>query len=198
MTGLLVNMGLWKNILKHREFDAAVDHVAVTQILKAKTESASNRIMRLLDRLSTYSFNLHYLKGKGMILADYLSRNCNEDEDPTDLIPVSLCKIRDIKDFCVATRASVKASGETTPEVHGVDKELDPHITPEQQYVSKVAAAPPKGSRPKIMKTPISETPNEMRTDITSDPVRSTRVMDKHNAEIDKIPNRIHMREGHI
>ena len=36
MTGLLVNMGLWKNILKHREFDAAVDHVAVTQILKAK------------------------------------------------------------------------------------------------------------------------------------------------------------------
>ena len=63
MTGLLVNMGLWKNILKHREFDAAVDHVAVTQILKAKTEPASNRIMRLLDRLSAYSFNLYYLKG---------------------------------------------------------------------------------------------------------------------------------------
>ena len=31
----------------------------------------------------------------------------------------------------------IKASGETVPEVHGVDKELDPHITPEQQYVSK-------------------------------------------------------------
>ena len=60
MTGLLVNMGLWKNILKYREFDAAVDHVAVTQILKAKTEPASNRIMRLLDRLSAYSFNLYY------------------------------------------------------------------------------------------------------------------------------------------
>ena len=70
MTGLLVNMGLWKNILKHREFDAAVDHVAVTQILKAKTEPASNRIMRLLDRLSAYSCNLYYLKGKDMILAD--------------------------------------------------------------------------------------------------------------------------------
>ena len=47
----------------------------MTQILKAKTEPASNRIMRLLDRLSTYSFNLYYLKGKDMILADYLSRN---------------------------------------------------------------------------------------------------------------------------
>ena len=131
MTGLLVNMGLWKNILKHREFDAAVDHVAVTWILKAKTEPASNRIMRLLDRLSAYSFSLYYLKGKDMILADYLSRNCNEDEeDPADLIPVSFCKIRDIEEFCVATRASVKASGETVPEVHGTDKELDPHITP--------------------------------------------------------------------
>ena len=84
MTGLLVNMGLWKNILKHREFDAAVDHVAVTQILKAKTEPASNRIMRLLDRLSAYSFNLYYLKGKDMILADYLSRNRNDDEDPAE------------------------------------------------------------------------------------------------------------------
>ena len=58
MTGLLVNMGLWKNILKHREFDAAVDHVAVTQILNPKTEPASNRIMRLLDRLSAHCFNL--------------------------------------------------------------------------------------------------------------------------------------------
>ena len=146
MTGLLVNMGLWNNILKHREFDAAVDHVAVTQILKAKTEPASNRIMRLLDRLSAYSFNLYYLKGKDMILADYLSRNRNEDEDPAELIPVSFCKIRDIDEFCVATRALVKASGETLPEVHGVDKELDPHVMPEQQYVSKVAT--PTGARP--------------------------------------------------
>ena len=85
-----------------------------------------------------------------MILADYLSRNHNEDdEDPTDLIPISFCKIRDIEDFCVATRALVKASGETVPEVHGVDKELDPHIMPEQQYISKVAAATPKVQGPK-------------------------------------------------
>ena len=46
MTGLLVNMNLWKNLLKHREFDAAVDHVAVTQIMNAKTEPATTRIMR--------------------------------------------------------------------------------------------------------------------------------------------------------
>ena len=63
MTGLLVNMNLWKNLLKHREFDAAVDHVAVTQILKAKTEPATTGIMRLLDRLAAYNFNLVLCKG---------------------------------------------------------------------------------------------------------------------------------------
>ena len=89
-----------------------------------------------------------------MILADYLSRHHNEDEDPSDLIPVSFCKLRDIEDFCVGTRASVKARGETVPEVHCVHKELDLYITPEQQYVSKVAT--PKGAKPKsTMKTSI-------------------------------------------
>ena len=61
MTGLLVNMNLWKNLLEHREFDAAVDHVAVAQIMKTKTEPTTTRIMRLLDRLSAYSFNLYYV-----------------------------------------------------------------------------------------------------------------------------------------
>ena len=89
MTGLLVNM----NLLKHREFDAAVDHVAVTQIMKAKTEPATTRIMRLLDRLSAYSFNLYYVKGRNMILADYLSRHRNKDLDPSELIPISFCSL---------------------------------------------------------------------------------------------------------
>ena len=91
MTGLLVNMNLCKNLLKHREFDAAVHHVAVVQIMKAKTEPATTRIMRLLDRLSAYSFNLYYVKGRDMILADYLSRNRSNDIDPSELIPISFC-----------------------------------------------------------------------------------------------------------
>ena len=77
-----MNMNLWKNLLKHREFDSAVDHVAVTQIMKAKTEPATTRIMRLL----AYSFNLYYVKGRDMILADYLSRNRSKDIDPSQLI----------------------------------------------------------------------------------------------------------------
>ena len=51
-------------ILEHKEFDAAVDPVAVAQIMKVKTEPATTRIMRLLNRLSAYSFNLYYVKGR--------------------------------------------------------------------------------------------------------------------------------------
>ena len=148
MTGLLVNMNLWKNLLKHREFDAAVDHVAVTQIMKAKTEPATTRIMRLLERLSAYSFNLYYVKGRDMILADYLSRHRNKDLDPSELIPISFCCLSVFRSFLetqhglevynIGTRSSTKASGEKPPEVHGADKPLDPNLKPEHQSRSKL------------------------------------------------------------
>ena len=148
MTGLLVNMNLWKNLLKHREFDAAVDHVAVAQIMKAKTEPATTRIMRLLDRLSAYSFNLYYVKGRHMILADYLSRNRSKDMDPSELISISFCCMdiyRGLLDteagsamYNIGTRSSTKASGEKPLEVHGADKPLDPNLKPEHQSKSKL------------------------------------------------------------
>ena len=148
MTGLLVNMNLWKNLLKHREFDAAVDHVAVTQIMKAKTEPATTRIMRLLDRLSAYSFNLYYVKGRDMILADYLSRHRNKDLDSSELIPISFCCMnvfrslleteRGLEVYNISTRSSTKASGEIPPEVHGADKPLDPNLKPEHQSRSRL------------------------------------------------------------
>ena len=148
MTGLLVNMNLWKNLLKHREFDAAVDHVAVTQIMKAKTEPETTRIMRLLDRLSAYSFNLYYVKGRDMILADYLSRHRNKDLDSSELIPISFCCMNVFRSlletehglevYNIGTRSSIKASGEKPHEVHAADKPLDPNLKPEHQSRSKL------------------------------------------------------------
>ena len=168
MTGLLVNMNLWKNLLKHREFDAAVDHAAVAQIMKAKTEPATTRIMRLLDRLSAYSFNLYYVKGRDMILSDYLSRHRQKDLDPSELIPISFCCLKTYRSiiddrigeeiFCIKTRASTKASGETVGEVHGADKPLDPNYKPEHQSKSKLPSVTGKLSPEKVIRKPISQT----------------------------------------
>ena len=166
MTGLLVNMNLWKNLLKHREFDAAVYHVAVTQILKAKTKPATTRIMRLLDRLSAYSFNLYYVKGRDMILADYLSRHRNKDLDSSELIPISFCCLKVFRSlletqhgleiYNIGTRSSTTASGKKLPEVHGADKPLDPNLKPEHQSNSRL---------PSIVGTKTSiKSPTKMQT----------------------------------
>ena len=165
MTGLLVNMNLWKNLLKHREFDAAVDHAAVAQIMKAKTEPATTRIMRLLDRLSAYSFNLYYVKGRDMILADYLSRHRHKDLDPSELIPISFCCLRAYRSliddkigeeiFSVKTRASAKP--------------LDPNYKPEHQSKSKLPSvigskSPIKSVRKSPPHTPVRTAPRRVMT----------------------------------
>ena len=174
MTGLLVNMNLWNNLLKHREFDAAVYHVTVPQIMKAKTEPATTRIMRLLDRLSAYSFNLYYAKGRDMILSDYLSRHRQKDLNPSELIPISFCCLEvysgfiddkigeDI--FCIKTRSSAKASGDEVGEVHWANKPLDPDYKPKHQSKSKLPSvtgklSPIKTPRKPTLKTPARPTP---------------------------------------
>ena len=132
-------MNLWKNLLTHREFDAAVDHVAVLQILKAKTEPATTRIMRILDRLATYSFNLYYVKGRDMIMADYLSHHWIKDSDTSELILISFCPMTayfgclEENAYCIGTRASAKVAVEVAPKVPGADKPLDPNLKPEHQ-----------------------------------------------------------------
>ena len=55
-------------------FDCTIDHLALTHIMKNNTEPGSERIKRLLEVLSTYSFNLNYMKGKDLTLGEFLSR----------------------------------------------------------------------------------------------------------------------------
>ena len=138
--------------------------------MKAKTEPATTRIMRLLDRLSAYSFNLYYVKGRDMILSDYLSRHRQKDLDPSELIPISFCCLKTYRSiiddrigeeiFCIKTRASAKASGETVGEVHGADKPLDPNYKPEHQSKSKLPSVTGKLSPEKVIRKPISQTPS--------------------------------------
>ena len=53
-----------------------------------------------------------------------------------------------------------------------MDKELDPHVMPEQQYVSKEST--PKGARPKVFKTPIREASRNTQLEKENDTVRFT------------------------
>ena len=71
MCGLTINIASFAHLLKSVDFDAVVDHLAIMEIMKSKMKPATNRIKRLLEILSSYSFNLYYIRGKDMILSNF-------------------------------------------------------------------------------------------------------------------------------
>ena len=90
--------------------------------------------------------------------------------DPSELIPICFCCLKTYRSiiddrigeeiFCIKTRASAKASGETVGEVHGEDKPLDPNDKPEHQSKSKLPSVTGKSSPEKIIRKPILQTPS--------------------------------------
>ena len=89
MCGLAMNIATFSHLLKKVDFDTVVDHLAIAHIMRSKAEPATTRIKRLLELLSPYSFNIYYIKGKDMVLSDFLSRQKTDDSNPQELIPIS-------------------------------------------------------------------------------------------------------------
>ena len=91
----------------------------------------------LLELISSYSFNLYYMKGKDMILSDFLSWQKNDDSNPQEIISISLnmCQILDDnyynEKYLIKTRSQAKASGIKLPEAHGMRSDLDPNLKTE-------------------------------------------------------------------
>ena len=53
MYTLAINIASFVHLLKRVDFDAIVDHLALTHIIKSKTELNTTRIKRLLEILSS-------------------------------------------------------------------------------------------------------------------------------------------------
>ena len=73
LCGLAINIASFSHLLNRVDFDAIVDHLALTHIIKSKMEPATTRIKRLLELISSLLFNLYYMKSKDMILSAFLS-----------------------------------------------------------------------------------------------------------------------------
>ena len=136
MCGLAINITSFAHLLKKVDYDAIVDHLAIMHFMKSNMEPATNRIKRLLEVLSAYSFNLYHIKGKGMVLSDFLSRLQGDNSDPHQIIPISFNMKEILKQNCqnyvedtflVQTSSQNKAKGVKVPAVHGATKHLVPH-----------------------------------------------------------------------
>ena len=92
-----------------------------------------------------------------MILSDFLSLQNSDDSNPSEIIPISFNIYKILEDnrnfgkcnniinnisahekYLIQTCSQTKPSGTKLPEVHEVQKELDPNLRPEkQQYPNK-------------------------------------------------------------
>ena len=142
MTGMAVNIHLWRHLLHRVEFDCAVDHRAIPYIMKGKTLPATARIMRLLEILSGYAFNLYFVKGKDMKICDFSSRIDVDRGNPGEVIPISFnsfsmlnilrkATLHQANKLLIVTRSRTQAEGVALPPVHGAQKHLDPKVKPE-------------------------------------------------------------------
>ena len=89
MCRLAMNIATFSHLLKKVDFNAVVDHFIISHIMRSKAEPATTRIKRLIELLGPYSFNLYYIKGKDMVLSDFLSRQKMDDSNPHKIIPIS-------------------------------------------------------------------------------------------------------------
>ena len=147
MCGLAIHITSFIHLLKKVDFDAIVDHLALVHILKSKTEPVPSKITWLLEVLNAYSFNLYYMKGKDMILSDFLSRQGIVQSIPHEIIPISFDMKAILNDkyynvveeeeeeeeskYLVQTHSQTKSNGIKVPEVHGAKKGVDPNLRPE-------------------------------------------------------------------
>ena len=172
MCGLAINITSFAHLLKRVDFNAIVDHLAITDIMKSKMEPATNRIKRLLEILSSYSFNLYYIKGKDMILSDFLSRQIEDDSNLHEIIPISFNIWEILQDnyhqlttetYNMQMRTQTKAQADT-PSM--------PNTQPKKQKTTpKVTRLPIQtGERKREFKAPPSRMAKQMSRNIVVPP----------------------------
>ena len=144
MCRLAMNITTFLHLLKKVDFNAVVDHLAISHIMRRKAKPATARIKRLIELLSPYSFNLYYIKGRDMVLSDFLSRQKTDESNPHEIIPISFSlksqvanhfyqinneiNQPDTNKYLIQTRSQAKSSGIKVLEIHGANKGLNPHV----------------------------------------------------------------------
>ena len=159
MCSLAINIAHFAHLLKRVDFDAIVDHLAIMHIIESKMEPATNRIKRLLEVLSSYSFNLFYIKGKDMVLSDFLSRQIEDDSNLHEIIPISFNMqeilqenyhniVSDTYKKWTRAQAKTQTNAPAVVHTHPVTQKATPKIVKlpiKTEPLSRVVQQPPKG-----------------------------------------------------
>ena len=72
LTGLLVNLHRFMQLLCSQYFEVLVDHKAIKYMVKSKTETPTTRLNTLLLKLGEYTIDLKYQKHSEMHTSDVI------------------------------------------------------------------------------------------------------------------------------
>ena len=91
LTGLLVKIHGFMQLLHNHYFEVLVDQKAIEYMVKSKTETPSMRLKTLLLKLSKCTIDLKCQKGSEIHTSDALSRlhNLTDTPDYKDVIPLN-------------------------------------------------------------------------------------------------------------
>ena len=92
LTGLLVSIHGFMQLLHNHYFEVLVDHKAIEYMIKSKTETPTTRFKTLLLKLSEYTIDLKCQKSLEMHASNALSRLHNLTDTPNskDVIPLNV------------------------------------------------------------------------------------------------------------
>ena len=92
----------------------------------------------------------NYIKGKDIILSDFLLRQKHNNSNPHEIIPISFnmqyilhdrnYNTGNIGRYMVQTWSQAKSSGKKLAEVQGVGKSVDPHSQPGKQTIQCIVS----------------------------------------------------------
>ena len=91
LTGLLVNIHGFMQLLCNHYFEVLVDHKVTEYVIKSMTETPTTRLKTLLLKLSEYTIDLKYQKGSKIHSSTTLSKlhNLTDTPDSKDVIPLN-------------------------------------------------------------------------------------------------------------
>ena len=91
LTGLLVNIHGFMQLLHNQYFEVLVDHKVIQYMVKSETETPTTRLKTLLLKPREYTTDSKYQNGSEMHTSDALSRlhNLTDTPDNKDIIPLN-------------------------------------------------------------------------------------------------------------
>ena len=127
-----------------------------------------------------------------MVLSDFLSGQNNDDSNPHKIIPISFNMHEVLQEnyykvdsYLVQTRSQARSSGIKLPEVHGMRKNLDPHIKLEKQHANLI--------KDRVVKSHIGQGRGGLKTK-RSDPINQP--MNQPSKLSQKIPGKTKIETG--